>query len=402
MLPKGFKIGGVKCGIYKTGHKKDIAVFVSDVPANAAGMFTQSVTKAAPVLFDIALLKKNRKINAIIANSGCANACTNKRGLRDAEIMATLTQEQFNLPPDSVLNASTGVIGQYLPMEKIAPGIAALYTSVGNSPSHEKAAVEAIMTTDTYPKYISKQIKSGKNTITVWACVKGSGMIHPDMSLALGKQNAKQLHATMLSFILTDAEIETKQLNKCLETAVEQSFNCVSVDGDTSTNDTVIILANGSAGKISIKKFQQLLNELTLELAKEIARDGEGATKFIEIDVKNAKTYTGAKKIAATIATSPLFKTAIFGRDANWGRVIAAAGRAGVVFDPYKINIFIGTLCVCKNGMAVNFSEEKAAKILNEKEIKVVLDLQQGKASAKYYTCDLSIDYVKINGDYRS
>jgi glutamate N-acetyltransferase/amino-acid N-acetyltransferase len=223
-------------------------------------------------------------------------------------------------------------------------------------------------------------------------------MIHP---------NLKGLHATMLSFILTDAAIESKTLRKLLEGAADRSYNCVSVDGDTSTNDTLIILANGksNAGRLSsadMKKFAEALNEVTLSLAKQIAKDGEGATKLIEIEVKNAKKKDAAKKIASTIATSPLFKTAIFGADANWGRVMAAAGRAGVGFDPMKTDVYFGGIMTCRNGMALNFSESKAKKALLKKEIKVVVDLKSGKESGKYYTCDFSYDYVRINGDYRS
>ena len=399
MLPKGFKVGGVKCGIYEKGVKKDIAVFVSETPASAAGMFTKSVTKAAPVIFDINLLSKSKKINAVIVNSGCANACTGKKGLDDAAKMAQLTQKAFNLPDNSVLVGSTGVIGQYLQMDKIVRGVEALKNAVGTKSIDEKNAAQAIMTTDTYPKYISKKFKINGGLATVWGCAKGAGMIHPSMSF-------NGLHATMLSYILTDAYIETKTLQKCLETAVKQSFNCISVDGDTSTNDTVIILANGASGvKLSganLKTFQNALNEITLSLAKDIARDGEGATKFVEIEVSGAASAAGAAQIASTIATSPLFKTAIFGRDANWGRIIAAAGRAGVNFDPYKADIFVGSLKVCKKGQAVVFDESKAKKILNKKEIKITLNLNDGKYSAKYYTCDFSLDYVKINADYRS
>jgi glutamate N-acetyltransferase/amino-acid N-acetyltransferase len=223
-------------------------------------------------------------------------------------------------------------------------------------------------------------------------------MIHP---------NLQGLHATMLSFVLTDAAVDSKTLQKLLENAAEQSYNCVSVDGDTSTNDTLIMLANGMSktGRLSgadMKKFAQGLNEVTLSLAKQIAKDGEGATKLIEIEVRNAKKKADAKKIASVIATSPLFKTAIFGADANWGRVMAAAGRAGVDFDPMKTDVYFGGVMTCKNGMALNFSESKAKKALLKKEVKVVVDLKAGKENSKYYTCDFSYDYVKINGDYRS
>ncbi|MDR1695842.1 MAG: bifunctional glutamate N-acetyltransferase/amino-acid acetyltransferase ArgJ [Endomicrobium sp.] len=398
MFPKGFRVGGVRSGIHKKEGKKDLALFVSDVPANAAGMFTKSVVKAAPVLVDIERMKNGGKISAIIANSGCANACTGAKGIKDAKTMCVETEKAFNLKAGSALCASTGVIGQYINMPKFANGIELLKSAVGISSKNENDAVSAIMTTDTFLKKTSKRFKVKNGEITVWGCVKGAGMIHPDM---------RGLHATMLSFILTDAQIENKTLQKILENAADDSFHCVSVDGDTSTNDTVIVLANGQSktGGLSpadTKKFAEALNEVTLSLAKMIAKDGEGATKFVEIEIKNAKTKEDARKIGATIATSPLFKTALFGADANWGRALAAAGRAGVNFNPEKVDIYMGGICVFKNGTALNFSEKSAKKALLKKEVKAVLDLKNGKASLKYYTCDFSYDYVKINGDYRS
>ncbi|MCL2335101.1 MAG: bifunctional ornithine acetyltransferase/N-acetylglutamate synthase, partial [Endomicrobia bacterium] len=270
--------------------------------------------------------------------------------------------------------------------------------AVGTSYKNGQDAVLAVMTTDTHIKIASEKIKTAQGAVKIWGCVKGAGMIHP---------NLQGLHATMLSFILTDAKIDSKSLQKLLENAADQSYNCVSVDGDTSTNDTLIILANGQSntGRLSpsdMKKFAEALNKVTLSLAKQIAKDGEGATKFIEIEVRNAKSVSDAKMIASTIATSPLFKTALFGADANWGRVMAAAGRAGVKFDPMKTDVYFGGVQTCKNGMALNFSESKAKKALLKKEVKVVVDLKSGKAASKYYTCDFSYDYVKINGDYRS
>jgi glutamate N-acetyltransferase/amino-acid N-acetyltransferase len=273
-----------------------------------------------------------------------------------------------------------------------------LKKSMGKTAKHEDDAVLAIMTTDTFIKKSAKTVKVKNGSIKIWGCVKGAGMIHPDMA---------GLHATMLSFILTDAHIDPRNLQRTLEKAVDQSFNCVSVDGDTSTNDTVIILANGQSktGKLAgqdLKKFADALDEVSLDLAKQIAKDGEGATKFVEIEVRNAKSVTDAKLIARTIATSPLFKTAIFGADANWGRVIAAAGRAGVSFNPAKADITMGGIKTFKNGAPLDFSEKLAKKALLRKEVKVELDLKSGKASSKYYACDFSYDYVKINGDYRS
>ena len=405
MLPKGFKVGGVRSGISKKKDKKDLALFISDVPADAAGMFTNCVAKAAPVLVDIEKMRKGGKFSAVIANSGCANACTGARGKKDAEMMCASTENFFGLKKNSVLCASTGVIGQYINIDgkKMQNSLAGLKKNTGTSPKNEEEAVLSIMTTDTFVKKTSAKIKTAKGEIRIWGCVKGAGMIHPDMR----GLSAKQLHATMLSFILTDAEVSSKTLQKMLERSVDQSYHCVSVDGDTSTNDTVIVLANGQSmtGKLSnqdLEKFSAALDSVTLTLAKLIAKDGEGATKFVEIEVKNAKTKQDAKKIGATVATSPLFKTAMFGADANWGRVIAAAGRAGVNFDAGKVDIHMGGLLTFKNGAALNFSESKAKKALLKKEVKVVIDLKSGKASSKYYTCDFSYDYVKINGDYRS
>lgn len=396
MLPKGFYCNGLHSGIAKKSSKKDLAIFYSDSPATVAGMFTFSLVKAAPVLVDIERLKKYKSFQAIVVNSGCANACTGQKGQKDAEIVASAVAKNLNITYKSVLVASTGVIGQFLPTKKMTDALPKLVKILKDK--DEKRTVESIMTTDTYPKFLSKKIKVSKGDITIWGCVKGAGMIHP---------NLQGLHATMLSFILTDAQIEQKQLQKILQQSVEQSFNCVSVDGDTSTNDTVLLMANGQSktGKLSqsdTKKFILALNEITLSLAKMIAKDGEGATKLVEIEVKNVKKVEDAKKIASTIATSPLVKTALFGSDANWGRVLAAAGRAGVDFDQRKVDVYIGDIITAKNGMAVNFDEAKAKKELNQKECKITVDFKSGKASSKYYTCDFSYEYVEVNGSYRS
>ncbi|MDR3281528.1 MAG: bifunctional glutamate N-acetyltransferase/amino-acid acetyltransferase ArgJ, partial [Endomicrobium sp.] len=375
MLPKGFKVSGVCSGISKEEHKKDLALFISELPASVAGMFTSSVTKAAPVLVDIEKLKKGGKFSAILANSGCANACTGTKGKRDAEDMCLVVENFFNLKPGSVLCASTGIIGKYLNISKnkFKKDVELLKNNLGFSLKNEDEAVLAIMTTDTCIKKISRRFKTvNGNIVKIWGCVKGSGMIHPNM---------QGYHATMLSFILTDAEIDSNSLQRILENSIEQSFHCVSVDGDTSTNDTIIVLANGKSGagrlsKIDLKNFIKIFNELTLELAKSIVKDGEGATKFIEIEVKNTKTKSDARIIASAIATSPLFKTAIFGADANWGRVVAAASRSGVSFNPDKVDIYIASVCTLKNGVASNFSELSVKKSLLKKEVKVVVDFK--------------------------
>jgi glutamate N-acetyltransferase/amino-acid N-acetyltransferase len=400
MLPIGFKVGGIRSGLSKKRGKKDLTLFFSESPANAAGMFTQNIVKAAPVLIDIDRLKKKSKFHGIIANSGCANACTGIRGKNAAIYICSLIENVFDLNSGSILCASTGIIGQYpnIIKNKFKKSIELLKNTIGISLKNENEAVSAIMTTDTFIKKISKRIKVKNGEIKIWGCAKGAGMIHPNM---------QGLHATMLSFILTDAEIEGKILQKILENSVNKSFNCVSVDGDTSTNDSIIVLANGQSytGKLQktdLKNFVKVFDEITLELAKSIVRDGEGATKFIEIEVKNAITKKSAKLIASTIATSPLFKTAMFGADLNWGRILSAAGKTGVIFDLYKVDIYIGGIHIFKNGVALGFSEKNVRNILLKKEIKITIDLKLGEETSKYYTCDLSYNYVKINSNYRS
>ncbi|MCX5782384.1 MAG: bifunctional glutamate N-acetyltransferase/amino-acid acetyltransferase ArgJ [Elusimicrobia bacterium] len=401
MIPKDFLLGGIHCGIAKKFQKKDLALLYSKKPAKAYGMFTSNLCKAAPVLVSQKHLKMNKtNVRGIIANSGCANACTGLKGFKNAEEMCGLAGKSLGVKKENFLVASTGVIGKHLPIEKISKGIKILSGKIGFSKKDELSCVQAIMTTDTFTKISSGSFKIGNKKINIWGCVKGAGMIHPDL---------KKPHATMLSFILTDANISNKAVEKALSNSIEKSFNCVSVDGDTSTNDSVFLLANGAAGNSLIAEsgkafdiFSKNLLKVCLDLAKKLARDGEGATKLIEIEVNGARDKNGAKKIASTIATSPLFKTAIFGNDANWGRIMAAAGRSGVSFKPEKVDVWIGNVCVAKKGIGANFSEEKTKRILHNKEIKITVNLNSGKESAKYYTCDFSFDYVKINASYRS
>lgn len=403
MFPKGFILNGLRCGIKPSSKKEDIAIFYSALPASAAGVFTANLVKAAPVLVGMKQLKASRgSACAIIANSGCANACTGERGISDAEFSCAMTAELLGCKKQEVLVASTGVIGQFLPMPEVTRGITALSSRVLQGKTDEKAAVRAIMTTDTKPKTAQASFNIGGKKITVWGTVKGSGMIHPEV------RTASVLHATMLGFILTDAAISPKLLEKVLFQSCDKSFNCVSVDGDTSTNDTVYALANGAAGAVAISggtallAFTKAMDAVCLSLAKQIAADGEGATRLVEILVKGAKNIQSARKIGATIATSPLVKTAIFGNDANWGRILAAAGRAGISFNPLKTDICIGGLPVFVKGAPVKFSEAKAKHILKKKEVKIMIDLHGGAGFASYYTCDLSFDYIKINASYRS
>lgn len=408
IFPKGFHACGIHCGIKKNG-KNDLSIFYSATPCTAAGVFTKNLVKAAPVIVS----KKNikNKISAIIANSGCANACTGKRGIKDAEEMCAITAKMLNVKPLNILVASTGVIGQFLPMNKIKNGIKNIFSELSNyqiikfdnsiilkSPTRKLvlSAVEGIMTTDTFVKVQSSEFGIRGSKATIWGCCKGAGMIHPDM-------------ATMLCFVLTDVSISKKLLAEALKSAVDKSFNRISVDGDTSTNDCVFLLANGAAGnKPIIKKddsffaFALQLEKICLGLAKKIVSDGEGATKIIVVAVKNAASESDARKIAATVATSPLVKTAMFGNDANWGRIIAAAGRSGAKINPSKMDIYFGGMLVAKNGAGTNFSEKKAKEILNKKEVTVTLDLKSGHKCFTYYASDLTFDYVKINASYRS
>ncbi len=408
VLPKGFWAGGIACGI-KRKKKKDLALFYSKVPAVATGVFTSNQVKAAPVLVSRKQLTVNG-IRAIIVNSGCANACTGEKGLRDAHEMCNLTAKLLNIPSRSVLVASTGVIGRYLPMSKIRQGIRKLITQSTYPPIHQSTqdAVEAITTTDTFPKVVHKTfvlpstINYELPTIHIWSCAKGAGMIHPDL-------------ATLLCFILTDLAIDSRLLRKALKTAVEQSFNRITVDSETSTNDTVFILANGLAGNQPIKKednnfrkFQNALNEVTLDLAKMVVKDGEGATKLVKIVVKNAKNSDEALKVAKTVAISPLVKTAFFGADPNWGRIISAIGHSGVKINPDRIDLYFNNLQVAKNGAVLKSSgglqpaefRNKAREIFQQKEFTATVNLNQGKANGEVYTCDLSPRYVRINAAY--
>lgn len=390
-LPLGFRAFGLRAGINKNPSKPDLALFCSDAPCAAAAVFTTNRVQAAPVR--VSREHVRGKVRAIVANSGCANACTGTRGLSDARAMCRETARALGVSPREVLAASTGVIGAFLPMGKIVPGIDALAGKLrgGSDPA---SAVHAIMTTDTVPKSAGARVRLGGKTVTLWGCVKGAGMIHPNM-------------ATMLSFILTDADLPSGLLRKMLRRAADGSFNSLSVDGDTSTNDCVFLLANGRTGASpanarELEKFQAALDGLCLSLALQMASDGEGATKRIEISVRGAKTAGDARKIARTVATSPLVKTAFFGNDANWGRILAAAGRSGADFDPERVEVSFGPLRVCRRGAAVPFSESRARKVLRAKVVPLAIELNQGRGEARYLTCDFSLDYVRINAEYRT
>ena|SRR3989338_2974894 len=391
---RGIKASGISCGIKKTG-KKDLALIVSEVEASAAGVFTENRVKAAPVILSQKNIKKGMA-RGIIVNSGNANACMGRMGYRHAKEMVNLTAKSLGVPPEKILVASTGVIGDTLPIEKIKKGIPALVKKLSRAGG--MAAAEAIMTTDIVSKVAAIEYKYGRESIRIGGIAKGSGMIYPRL-------------ATMLSFITTDIAISPKLLNIALKESVDKSFNMITVDGDTSTNDTVLILANGLAGNKMIANrnskeftlFADALNHVTIALSKMIVRDGEGATKFVEINIKRAKKFEDAKKFALSIANSNLVKTALFGEDPNWGRIVSAAGNSGVKFDSDKIKLSIGKVVVFENGSGVKGDWERKVKgVMKKKNIDITLDLGMGHEDAKVWTTDLSYDYIKINGRYRS
>ncbi len=393
--PLGFKANGIHCGIRKNKNKKDLALIYSEVTANTAAVYTLNLVKGAPLEVSKAHLH-NGIAQAIICNSGNANTC-NTNGIEVATQMCEYTAEALGIPVDNVIVASTGVIGQVLDINPIKAGIPSLVNGLGNK---SDASAQAIMTTDTVKKELALQFDINGKTCHIGAIAKGSGMIHPNM-------------ATMLVFITTDVAISSEMLNIALKHDIQSTFNMLSVDGDTSTNDFVCLMANGMAGNSLIStddanfaQFMKALNTITMELCKEIAADGEGATKRLECIVNGAKTLDDAKKSAKSVICSSLFKAAMFGADANWGRVLCAIGYSGANVDVSQIDVTFksksGAILVCKNGGSIAFSEDEAKKILLEKEIEIIVDLKEGEFSAKAWGCDLSYDYVKINGDYRS
>jgi len=384
--PEGFSAGATYVGI-KKGKDSDLALLVSKVPCVAAGLFTANRIKAATVVLCQRRLRSGRA-SAVVVNSGCANACTGEQGLADAEEMAKLAAGVAGVPPEEVLVASTGVIGQRLPMERLRAGMVQVMLS--RNGGHRLA--RAIMTTDTVPKEAA--VKSEEGGFTIGGVAKGAGMIHPDL-------------ATFLCFLTTDAGVELAFLKSALRQAADLSFNMVSIDGDTSTNDTVLLLANGVAGGeiISVGSgraeiFQQALNALCLHLAKAMARDGEGATKLVEVTVNGAPSVAEARAAARTIVSSPLVKTAIYGSDPNWGRILAAVGRSGVEVVEAKIDLYLGDLCLLRAGRPQPFDREEAVKLLKEKEISIILELNLGSGTATAWGCDLTEEYVKINSHY--
>ena len=393
---KGFQASGIHCGIRKNRTKRDIALIYSAVPASAAAVYTTNLVKGAPLIVTKKHLE-NGKAQAIICNSGNANTC-NADGIEIAEKMSALTASALNLKAEDIVIASTGVIGQPLNLEPIANGIPVLAQNL--SEDGNDFAAEGIMTTDTVLKSVAVEFTAGGKKCRIGGIAKGSGMIHPNM-------------ATMLVFITSDVAICPAMLQKALSSDIANTFNMVSIDGDTSTNDMVCVLANGMAGNAEITEenadfgeFMKALNTVTVHLCRMLAGDGEGASKLLECSVSGAKDEKTAKTVAKSVICSSLLKAAMFGADANWGRVLCAIGYSGADVDTDKIGVSFkstkGTIEVCRNGTGVDFSEEKAKEILLEKEIDILVTLGQGSADARAWGCDLTYDYVKINGDYRT
>ena len=397
--PKGFLASGLNAGI-KNQTKKDMAMVFSSTPCAAAGVFTSNLVKAAPVKWDKEIVTTSPYVQAVVVNSGIANACTGAEGLGYCADTAAEAAAALNIPKTAVLVASTGVIGKQLPIDKIKYGVTALSKVLGSSREDAKLAAEAIMTTDSKSKEVACTLELGGKQVTVAGMCKGSGMIHPNM-------------CTMLCFVTTDAAISHELLQKALSEDVVDTFNMISVDGDTSTNDTVLVMANGQAENTPITKegedyktFCEALHFIMLELSKKIAGDGEGCTCLFEATVIGAKDKNQARTIAKSVVCSSLTKAAVFGHDANWGRILCAMGYSGAQFDPEVVDIWLeskaGTIKIVENGIATDYSEETATKILSEEEVIAKMDIKEGNETATAFGCDLTYEYVKINGDYRS
>lgn len=389
--PVGFKASGIGAGIKKS--KKDLALLYSVVPAAAAGVFTTNRVKAAPLVITARRLEKG-VAQAVVINSGNANACTGSKGYADALAMARAAARALSIPEELVLVGSTGVIGQRLPVAKIEKALPAAAEALDTA-GHLSAA-EAIMTTDTVAKEAAVRFSVGGKECAVGGMAKGSGMIHPNM-------------ATMMAFLTTDAAVEAGLLRRALRSAVDASFNMITVDGDTSTNDMVVVMANGRAGNVEITgdgpdydRFTAALTAVAVQLAKKVARDGEGATRLIEVRVRRAGSVEDARKAARAIAASNLVKSAVFGRDANWGRILCAAGYSGSSFNPEKVDIFLGTEHVAAGGAGLPFSEERTSFQLEQDPVVITVDFNEGEDSATAWGCDLTYDYVRINASYRT
>jgi glutamate N-acetyltransferase/amino-acid N-acetyltransferase len=397
-LPKGYSVGGVYSGVKSDTSKLDLSLVVSDRPATGVGVFTQNLVKAAPVQLDRERTPSDR-IRAVLTNSGCANACTGKRGRQDAERVTAIVAEHLrgneSIAPEQVLMMSTGVIGEHLPIEKLTAGIPKVVADLGADEAAIERAARAIMTTDTVTKVRSRTVEIGGRSITITGIAKGAAMIGPNM-------------ATMLAVVMTDAPVLPADAQAALSDAVVESFNCISVDGHMSTNDTVLLLANGAAGGEpfagrDLSLFNATLLEVCEDLAIAIPADGEGATHLITVEVHGCATRDDAIRIGKTIADSPLVKTAIAGADPNWGRIVSAAGYAGVPFDPEEVTLLINGMLVYERGAPVEF-EEKAVSdsIAGSRDTLLLLILGEGKATARFWTTDLTAEYVRLNADYRT
>lgn len=396
---KGFQAASTAAGI-KYKNRQDMALIYSETPCVSAGTFTTNIVKAAPVKWDRDLVAKGSEIRAVVVNAGIANACTGAEGMEYCRQTAKAAEEALHVPEDSVLVASTGVIGMQLPMDRIAAGIRAMAPELSASREAADMAAKAIMTTDTKKKEAAAEIILGGKTVTIGGMCKGSGMIHPNM-------------CTMLSFVTTDAAISKELLQEALSQDIKNTYNMISVDGDTSTNDTVLLLANGQAGNPEIteknddyREFCRALNYVNETLAKKMAGDGEGCTALFEVKIIGAESKEQAVTLSKSIITSSLTKAAIFGHDANWGRILCAMGYSGAAFDPERVDLYFesaaGKLKIIENGVALPFSEEKAGEILSQPEVTATADIKMGTESATAWGCDLTLDYVKINADYRS
>lgn len=396
---KGFEAAAAEANI-KYKNRTDMAMIYSQVPCKAAGTFTTNVVKAAPVKWDQKIVKESAYAQAVIINSGIANACTGAEGMDYCRQTAEGAAKILNIPEEAVLVASTGVIGMQLPIDRIKAGAKALAKIKKATIEAGHEAAQAIMTTDTIPKEIAVTFEMGGKTVTMGGMCKGSGMIHPNM-------------CTMLSFITTDADISKELLQEALSEDIKDTYNMVSVDGDTSTNDTVLLLANGMAGNTPVTEknedyetFKKALNMVNTYLCRKIAGDGEGATALFEVKILGAKTKADAVTLSKSVVTSNLTKAAIYGHDANWGRILCAMGYSGVAFDPEVVDLFFesaaGKIQIMKDGVAADYSEEEATKILSEPEVTAIADVKMGDQTATAWGCDLTYDYVKINADYRS
>ncbi len=404
LSPKGFKAAGVKAGIKQSG-KRDVALLVADRVATAAALFTTNRVFAAPVAVGSENISSG-SLRAIVMNSGNANACTGKQGMKDAKAMCALAADVLGAKANQILPSSTGIIGHHLPMAKVEAGIRDAATQLGDSREHAEAFMEAILTTDLVRKEAAATVKIGRQTITIAGVCKGSGMIGPRLGFEPGKP-MKGLHATMLAYLTTDVQIEAPALKKLLMPSAMKSFNSVTVDDHTSTNDTLAVLASGASGvKLdsagALKKFASALDDVCISLAKQIAADGEGATKMVSVIVSGAATDRDANLMARAIANSPLLKCALNGNDPNWGRIVSAAGMSGATFDPDKAELNLQGTQVFKRGTPVKFDAAKVSQSMDAKTLDIVLTCNAGKGSATVYTCDFSKEYVAINADYHT